>query len=216
MTSPVIVYGLARSVYTRIVRLVLEEKGAAYDLQEVDIFGPAGVPAEHLARHPFGRIPVLTHGDLQLYETAAICRYVDEAFPGPSLQPASAVARARMTQIIHVLDSYGYRPMVWGLFVQRVSLPSRGGKTDESVVAASLTAVATVLEALMQLQADAPYFVGEVATLADFHAYPMLKYLSLTPEGAAALARHEKLRVWLNQMEQRPSAQRTLTQYERE
>src|SRR5262249_7248917 len=122
-----ILYGLARSVYTRIARLVLEEKGVAYDLREVEIFGPSGVPAEHLARHPFGRIPVLAHGDLQLYETAAICRYVDEAFPGPSLQPSTPTGRARMAQIIGLLDSYAYRPMVWGVFVQRVSIPLRGG-----------------------------------------------------------------------------------------
>ena len=49
--------GLSRSVYTRIARLALEEKGVRYTLEEVEIFGPAGVPAEHLARQPFGRIP---------------------------------------------------------------------------------------------------------------------------------------------------------------
>ena len=87
-------YGLERSVYTRIARLALEEKGVAYTLHETEIFGPGGVPAEHLARHPFGRIPVLEHGDFQLSETASITRYVDEGCRGPALQPGGPPARA--------------------------------------------------------------------------------------------------------------------------
>ena len=71
-------YGLARSVYTRIARLVLLEKNVVHRLEEVEIFGAGGVPASHLKRHPFGRIPVLRHGDFVLYETPAISCYVDE------------------------------------------------------------------------------------------------------------------------------------------
>jgi Glutathione S-transferase, N-terminal domain len=56
MGDPVL-YGLSRSVYTRIARLALEEKGVRYTLEEVEIFEPVGAPAEHLVRHPFGRIP---------------------------------------------------------------------------------------------------------------------------------------------------------------
>ena len=114
--GPVQLYGLERSVYTRIARLALEEKGVAYTLHEVEIFGPDGVPPAHRERHPFGRIPAFAHGDFQLYETAAITRYVDEAFDGLALQPADAARRARMNQIISVLDAYAYRPMVWGVW----------------------------------------------------------------------------------------------------
>jgi len=44
MTDPVL-FGLSRSVYTRIARLALEEKGVRYTLEEVEIFGPTGAPA---------------------------------------------------------------------------------------------------------------------------------------------------------------------------
>jgi glutathione S-transferase len=210
----VVLYGLSRSVYTRIARLVLEEKGVEYTLHEVEVFGASGVPAEHLARHPFGRIPVLAHGDLQVYETAAICRYVDESFPGPRLQPPTPVARARMAQFIGVLDSYAYRPMVWGVFVQRVSLPLRGGIADEGVVAGATKQAVTALDALASLQGEGPYLIGNSLSLADLHAFPMLKYLSLAAEGMALLAARPRLLAWLARIDQRPSVHRTRSQYE--
>lgn len=93
-------FGIERSVYTRTARLALGEKEVAHTLQEVDVFGPDEVRAAHLSRHPFGRIPVLEHGDFRLYETAAIGRDADEAFVGPPLQARDRQVRARMNQPI--------------------------------------------------------------------------------------------------------------------
>jgi len=110
-----ILFGAAYSVYVRIARLALVEKGVAYRLEEVDIFAEGGPPADHLARHPFGRIPAFEHDGFRLYESGAIARYVDEAFPGPVLQPAAPKARARVNQAISILDSYAYRTLVWDI-----------------------------------------------------------------------------------------------------
>ena len=65
--TPLVLFRLERSVYTRIARLAIEEKGVPYLLQEVEIFGPGGAPEEHFERHPFGRIPVLEHGNFSLF-----------------------------------------------------------------------------------------------------------------------------------------------------
>ena len=86
MTKPQL-FGADYSVYVRIVRLALAEKGVGYDLVPVDVFAADGVPAWYLELHPFGRIPAFEHDGLRLFETAAITRYVDEAFAGPPLQP---------------------------------------------------------------------------------------------------------------------------------
>src|SRR5262245_34409659 len=119
MSEPVL-YGLSRSVYTRIARLALEEKGVRDTIEEAAIFGPDGVPDEHRARQPVGRIPAFVHDGFLLYETDAITRYVDETFVGSRLQPQEPRARARMSQVIGIVDSYAYRPMVWGVFVARM------------------------------------------------------------------------------------------------
>ena len=90
-----ILYGAPYSVYVRAVRLTLEEKAVAYRLVLVDVFAREGVPADHLDRHPFGRIPAFEYRGFRLYEFGAITRYVDEVFAGPALQPSSPEERAR-------------------------------------------------------------------------------------------------------------------------
>lgn len=211
---PVVLFGLARSVYTRIAAMTMFEKGVPYELHEVEIFGPAGVPPEHLRRHPFGRIPVLQHGEFLLYETSAICRYVDEAFDGPPLQPTGAASRARMNQVVGLLDAYAYRPMVWDVFVQEVGRPMRGLPPEESVVSAALPKVRTALGALSGLYAEGPFFGGVTPSLADLHAYPMLALLAVAKTGTASLAAHPPLCAWLARMAKRTSARQTLSVYE--
>ena len=103
MSDPVL-YGLSRSVYTRIARLALEEKGVRYALEEVEIFGRRR--ARRASRTP----AVRPHSGFRarrflLYETGAITRYVDEAFAGRGCSRRSRCA-ARMNQAIGIVDSY--------------------------------------------------------------------------------------------------------------
>jgi glutathione S-transferase len=214
MSDPVL-YGLSRSVYTRIARLALEEKGVRYTLEEVEIFGPAGVPAEHLARQPFGRIPAFVHDGFTLYETGAITRYVDEAFIGTRLQPQEPRARARMNQVIGIVDSYAYRPMIWGVFFARIVAPAEGIEPDEAHAAESLTKARTCCRALQEILGSNRYLVGDELTLADLHALPILLYFSMAREGAETLSAHPRLRAWLDRMAARPSVHRTKGKFER-
>ena len=204
MSDPVL-YGAAYSVYVRIARLALVEKGVAYRLEEVDIFAEGGPPADYLARHPFGRIPAFEHDGFRLYESGAIARYVDEAFPGPALQPAAPKARARLNQAISVLDSYAYRTLVWDIYVERMRAAENGRVTDEAKIAAALPRAETCLSALEVLMAEGPWIAGPALSLADLHAAPIFAYAVLAPEGRDLLARHEALRLWWERMARRPS-----------
>ena len=207
--SSLVVYGAPYSVYVRIVRLTLEEKGADYLLEPIDIFADEGVPAGYLERHPFGKIPAIAHDGFRLYETVAITQYLDAVLPGPALVPDAPQARARMRQIIAVLDSYGYRPFVWDLFVERVRKPQEGGTSDEAVIAAGLEKSRKCLKALADLRDGIDVFFGERLSLADCHAYPMLRYMQLAPEGAALLEETGWPLRFLEAMDRRPSVAAT-------
>ncbi|RUX11320.1 glutathione S-transferase family protein, partial [Mesorhizobium sp. M2A.F.Ca.ET.037.01.1.1] len=184
MAKPIL-YGADYSVYVRIARMTLEEKGIGYELAPLDIFAADGIPAWYLEHHPFGRIPAFEHDGFRLFETGAIARYVDEAFDGPALQPTDPRLRARMNQIIGMLDAYGYRAMVWDVAVERLE------KTppDEALVAAGLRQAETVLKVLTSLKAKGPWLLGEQLTLADLHAAPIIAYFLKVEEGRSLLAR---------------------------
>lgn len=199
-----VLHGYRYSVYLRIVRLALAEKGVAYERVEVNPFGP-DVPAAYLALHPFGRVPTLVHDGFALYETGAISRYIDRAFPGPPLQPDGARALARMDQIISVVDSYGYWPLVRQVFSHRVFRPRIGQPTDKEEVALGLAGAAKALAALQDLAAADTFLTGPVPSLADLHLGAMMAYFAAAPEGAAMLGRYRRLADWWERLRTRPS-----------
>jgi glutathione S-transferase len=201
--------GLSISVYTRIARLALEEKRVDYEFEEVDVFAESGVPTDYLELNPFGMIPTLLHGEFVLYETAAITRYIDDISPGSSLQPELPGARARMNQIIGVLDNYCYRAMVWDVYVQRLVVPAGGGQTDKATVAAALPGLRRLLSQLSRWRGEHGYLADAAISLADLHFYPMLCYFVETPEGLEMLSEFPRLQHWLQSMETRNSVQVT-------
>ena len=198
-----VLHGYRYSVYLRIVRLVLAEKGAPYHHVEVNPFA-ADVPGDYLKLHPFGRVPTLVHDGFVLYETAAITRYIDRAFPGPPLQPSDPREAARMDQIIAVVDAYGYWPLVRQVFSHRVFRPASGQPADETEVVKGLAASAKVLAALEGLTAPATFLTGEKLSLADFHLAAVLAYFSAAPEASPLLARHARLAAWWGRFAVRP------------
>lgn len=204
MTRPLL-HGADYSVYVRIARMALEEKGVGYDLVPVDVFAADGVPAWYLAHHPFGRIPAFEHEGFRLFETGAITRYVDEAFDGPALQPADVRGRSIMNQIIGMLDAYGYRAMVWDVAVERLEK----AEPDEQLIAKGLRQAGTVLEVLAALKKEGPWLLGDQLTLADLHAAPILAYFTKVSEGRDLLARYSEIRDWYERIAARPSFART-------
>src|SRR3712207_5932348 len=102
--SEFVVYGTLGSPYLRAALLGFEEKALPYRLVPV----PLGQnrSEEHRARHPFGRVPVVDHGEFRLYETQAILGYLDRIAPEPRLTPADPREAARMDQIAGIVDWY--------------------------------------------------------------------------------------------------------------
>ena len=203
-----VLHGYHYSVYHRIARLALAEKGVTYERIEVNPFSP-DLPAAYLALHPFGRVPTLVHDGFVLYETGAISRYIDRAFPGPKLQPGNAQALARMDQIIAVVDSYGYWPLVRQVFSHRVFRSAIGQPADEAEVAQGLAGSAKALAALEALASPEAFLVGPDLSLADLHLGSMIAYFTAAPEGAAMLDHHPRLAAWWRRLQARPSMSAT-------
>jgi glutathione S-transferase len=200
-----IVYGADYSVYVRIVRLVLAEKGIDYELVPVDVFAAEGIPAWYFEHHPFGRIPAFEHDGFRLFETSAIARYVDEGFDGPALQPTDARGRATMNQIIGMLDAYAYRSMVWDVAVERLEKEA----PDEILIASGLSQASRALQTLSSLKAPGPWLLGNRRTLADLHAAPIIGYFVKVTEGQGLLAEFPEMPAWWERISARASFEMT-------
>jgi len=206
--SEVVVHGIFGSPFVRAVLATLEEKGRRYRLQAMK-------PGEHksaayLALHPFGRVPAIEHDGFKLYETQAILRYLDAAFPQPALQPQDPKAAARMNQIMGINDWYLFPDVARIIVFQRIVGPAIFGHTpDEAVIAQAAPKVPVCIGELNRLLGDNPFLAGEHVSLADLLLAPQLDYLSRTPEGRAAM-QGTALETWLTRMNVRPSMQATL------
>jgi glutathione S-transferase len=206
MSQP-IVHGPSFSTYTRSVRLALHEKGVDHQLVEVDLLGGAHKQPPYVQRQPFGKVPAFEHDGHEFYETSAIMRYIDEVFPGPALMPSTPAARARVNQVLSIVDSYGYTPSVTNLFIPRVLVPSLGGQTDLEKVESAKAPAALFVKELERLLGTQQFYGGANVSLADLHVLPVLAYLSATHEGKSILEGAPNLRGWMGRMNKRPSVQ---------
>jgi glutathione S-transferase len=190
LTMPnVEIFGFAPSTYTQSALLIAAEKGAPVALSPVD-FGADS----HRALHPFARMPALRHGPIHLYETAAIGTYLDEAFPGPSLQPKTPAERALMWQWISAAVDYFYGPLVSDTLGHADGAPALDPAERDRV-----------LDLLETAAGKNAYLAGAAATLADFIVFPMVRFQVAAARDEDLLAKRPKLATWFTAMGERDS-----------
>ena len=206
--ATITVYGTPISTYVRTVRLLLEEAGAEYDIKEVGIFNGENTSAEYLTKNPFGKVPTLEVDGEVLYETAAITDYLDTVVASNKFSPSNPLSKARMRQIMAIIDSYFYPSAIITIVIQRLIVPSQGGQTDENAVKNAVAPAKTALEAIESLSVGSPYLLGSELSIADFYLIPIFIYLSQTPEFDAITAETPKVRTWWDEVNKLESVNR--------
>ena len=203
--SEFIVHSHPGSPFGRAVMATLEEKGAPFRLGRLAFKSP-----EHLALHPFGRIPILEHDGFRLYETQAILRYLDRVLPVPALTPSDPKRAARMDQVMNINDWYLFQGVGNVIIFHRVVGPRVMGTTpDEDAIRAAMPKAHLVFEELARLLARQAYFAGDAIALADLMIAPAMEFFTQTPEWSALGAPHANLVAWLARMQARPSMKAT-------
>jgi glutathione S-transferase len=202
------VHTIPGSPFARAVLATLEEKGARYRLAPL---APGGTQSrEHLARHPFGRVPAFEHDGFVLYETQAILRYLDRVLPQPALTPADPKRAARMDQVMNINDWYLFQGVGNVIIFHRVIGPQLMGlKPDEAAIEAAMPKARTVFAELARLLGEQSFFTGDAISLADLLVAPAVAFFTGTPEWKELGAPHANLAAWLARMEARPSMQAT-------
>jgi glutathione S-transferase len=199
------IIGIAPSTYTRVARMACEEKGVPYELKQAMPHSP-----EADAIHPFGKIPVMRHGDFALCESKAIATYLDREFDGPALFPAAArdlaVAEKWISLVNTAMDPVLVRTYLFAYFFPKTA----DGKPDRPAIDAILPRVEEQIDLLDKGVAATGYLAGNRYSFADINVMPILYYLQMVPESAAAIGKTDHLAAYYKRNAARPAFKNTV------
>lgn len=195
-------HSMPDSAYLWTAMHVADEKGVGYDFVPLTYRSP-----EHLRLHPFGKMPVMQHGDAYLYETLAIAHYIDAAFDGPALHPASALGQANMLRWVSIINAYVF-PTMNRFTKERLVRPAWGFEPDQAFIEAAKEPLTLQMRLIDEAVTATDFLVGRELTIADSFLLPHLLFFGKTPEGATLLSRAQGATAWLRRLRARPSFSR--------
>ncbi|HDZ47737.1 hypothetical protein LCGC14_0107660 [marine sediment metagenome] len=146
------------------VAWTLEELGLEYQCKLVALGKGEGQTAEHLARHPDGKVPVLEDGELTLFESAPICRYLAENHANGTLLPTDAASRAQVDQWLSFIVTELEQPL-WNQAKHKFALPQ--DKRVPAILPVCAWEFQRALSALERRYHGQENLVGDSFTLAD-------------------------------------------------
>jgi glutathione S-transferase len=198
--NDLILHSYRRCPFAIRVRMVLEEKGLAYEIKEEKL----SAKSEELLRlHPEGRVPLLIHIGKALPESAVIAEYLEEVYPEPSLMPeGGAWAKAQMRIWTHWcdrtfkpdVDLYKYR---WPQLLE----------ADQEALTKRLESHFFKLESALSGQA---FLMGRELSLADIHVFPFYRQIRKSRENLPELFKIARCEAWLQRITERPSFERVM------
>lgn len=186
--STLTIHGAPQSTYVRTARMTALEKGVDHELV------PAAPNSEPIAAlHPFAKIPAMRHGEVVLWETVAITRYIDEVFDGPALLPAEPDKRALAAAWISAVSDYIYPAMIRRYVLQYLFPKTEDGAPDRAVIDAALPEIEAHLARIDAQLARSEWLGGDAFSLADCFVAPILFYVARMPEGGEMLSKHANI-----------------------
>jgi glutathione S-transferase len=198
------IIGAPQSNYVWVTRIACTEKDVPYALVPARPHSP-----EVDAIHPFGKIPAMRHGDVTLFESRAICFYVDHAFAGPPLAPRDPIAGAQTEQWVSVVNTH-IDPLLVRQYLGAYLFPGTpDGKPNRAIIDAALPKMEPHFSVLDRAVAKTGYLVGDSFTLADVNLLPILFYVDKLPESRAMLRRAVNLDAYYRRHFERESLRET-------
>jgi glutathione S-transferase len=163
-------HGVTISNYYNTVKLALMEKQIAFE--EVAVF-PSQKP-EVLKNSPLGKVPWIEVDGQALSETNVIFDYLEEIKPNPSLYPSDPFARAKVRELVRVVELYLDAPARRHIASVYFGAPVNPIAFDEA-----RPAIEKGIAAMKQLAKFGPYIAGDKFTFADVSAYFQLRFVNL-------------------------------------
>lgn len=185
------------------VKIVLREKGLAYESVRIDLRKNEQKKPEFLKLNPYGKVPVIDDDGKILFESCIINEYLDEKHPDPPLMPKDFHARGRARVLIDYGLNYLHVPY-WAL---RGEMLKKEQERDRAIMDEKREILRDLLRYLETEIGDKPYLLGDIS-LADIALVP--RFLRMETYGALPAPSLPRLGRWLHRMKERPSVKAIL------
>ncbi|CAO2836298.1 unnamed protein product [Amaranthus hypochondriacus] len=172
------VHGVPQGGATLRVLAALHEKDLDYQLLVVDMRAGAHKQQPFLSLNPFGQVPALEDGDIKLFESRAITKYIAYTYEnqGTPLIYKQGKEMAELAVWMEV-EAHQFDAVVSKLAWELVYKGMYGLQTDEAAVEEHTAKLGKVLDVYEARLSKTKYLAGDAYTLADLNHLPGLKYL---------------------------------------
>ncbi|XP_051228453.1 glutathione S-transferase 1-like [Lolium perenne] len=210
--SPMKVFGHPMLTNVARVMLFLEEIGAEYELVPVDYLAGEHKRPQHLQLNPFAKMPGFQDGDLVLFESRAIGKYVIRKYGTADLDllgENSGIEASAMVDLWTEVEAQQYYPAIAPAVFECIINPSimRTAPTNQTVVDESLERLRGVLGIYEARLEKSKYLAGDSVSFADLNHIPFTFYFMTTPH-ASLFDEYPKVKAWWESLMARPAVQR--------
>ena len=209
--APVKVFGSAAFTNVARVLVCLEEVSAEYEIVDVDFQSKEHKGPDHLARNPFGQVPAFQDGDLTLFQSRAISRYVlrkhrtDEV----NLLREGDPRESALVDVWLDVEALSFDPAMHSVFYQHRVAPVLGGTPDEKIIGESVEKLRKVLDVYEARLSKHRYLAGDFLSLVDLSHFPETHYFMGMPY-AAVFDAYPRVRAWLEELFDRPAVKKVI------
>jgi len=174
--------GHSMSTCTRRVAVVLKEYDVSYELLSIDWAKAEHKTPEFLEHQPFGQVPYLIDGDIEVYESRAIAKFIALKYRGkngvdllPDPTDLKAVAKYETAASV---EQSNFDPYASGLAAEKVFKPMRGVATNEDTVASYTATLDGKLDGYERILAKQQFLAGDKITIVDLFHLPYGSFLA--------------------------------------
>ena len=200
MSKPTI-YGFPQSSYVWTTRAGFAVKGVDYDF--VPITPGEHKQPDHIARHPYGKVPAMVAGDFTLYESSAILRWLDATQEGAKLFPTEGNLAGQVEQWVSVVNGYVYKQVVLDWLFKYMFTPD--GKPDTAALEEARPKLAHSFKNLNDAIGDGPWIAGDSITAADLFIGPLAMALTRFDDGKQILGENPKVQRLVGALAETPA-----------
>jgi glutathione S-transferase len=199
----IVLYDAVPSSNSDRVKIVLHEKGLAYERVTLDLARKEQKQPAFLKLNPYGKVPVINDNGKVLFESCIINEYLEERYPDPPLMPKDPYLRARGRILVDYVLNYMHEPY-WTL---RAEMLKAEIERDASVLEEKRRILRSLLGYVEEALGDKPYLLGALS-LSDIDI--LARFFRFESYGAVPAPSLAQLNAWFQRMKQRPSVQAVL------